>query len=83
MKLVFVLKKVTNKGFSPYYQGDIMIRPNLPKCDDCDKSVYSVRLYQKVLDRLEEIEDATGISKQNLVRTAINNFIDSDEVKSI
>lgn len=60
-----------------------MIKPNLPKCEDCTKSIYSVRLYQKVLDRLQEIEDATGISKQNLVRTSINNFLDSDEVKDI
>lgn len=52
-----------------------MIKPNLPELDS-PKVPYSFRIYMETLEKLVALEQETGISKQNLIRTAINNFLD-------
>lgn len=59
-----------------------MIVPNLPKLDS-EKVIYSVRLYKQTINTLESLSEKTGIRTQDLIRTAINDFVDSDQVKAL
>lgn len=59
-----------------------MFKPNLPKTDD-PKSPYSIRLYTNVLDRFNKLEEATGIRSQDIMRSALNDFLDREDVKSL
>lgn len=59
-----------------------MFKPNLPKTGG-DKSPYSIRLYTEVLEKFNKLEDATGMRSQDIVRTALNDFLDRDDVKSL
>ena len=59
-----------------------MIKANLPARDDL-KQVFAVRLYQSVIGEIDSLSVKTGIRRQDLIRIAINNFLDSKEVKDI
>jgi hypothetical protein len=59
-----------------------MITPNLPKYDS-PKEVYSLRVYKTTMDKLGVVQEKTGIRTQDLIRIAINNFLDSDEVANL
>ena len=59
-----------------------MIPVNLPTRDE-PKDVFSLRLYRSTLAEIDLVSAKSGIRKQDLVRIAINNLLDSKEVKSI
>lgn len=59
-----------------------MIPVNLPTRDE-PKDVFSLRLYQSTLNEINLVSAKSGIRKQDLVRIAINNLLDSKEVKAI
>ena len=53
-----------------------MININLRKIENEVTHAYSVHIYPTTRAELKAISDATGISMQNIVRSAINDFID-------
>ena len=59
-----------------------MIPVNLPTRDE-PKDVFSLRLYRSTLTEIDLVSAKSGIRKQDLVRIAINNLLDSKEVKAI
>ena len=59
-----------------------MIPVNLPTRNE-PKVVFSLRLYRSTLDEIDLVSAKSGIRKQDLVRIAINNLLDSKEVKAI
>ena len=59
-----------------------MFQPNLPKTGG-NKSPYSIRLYDELLSKFDTLEAKTGIRSQDIIRTALNDFLDRSEVKSL
>ena len=55
-----------------------MFNVNLKQKDE-DKVAVTTMIYRSDIERIREISEKTGITQQNICRTAINNLLDSIE----
>ena len=59
-----------------------MITPNLLR-DNGAKAPYSIRLYEDTLDKYKKLSEKSGMRTQDIIKTALNNFLAQEDIKTM